>query len=48
MDAVEDRLKDLIVYINQNSQFDIYAVQMEYYKFEKVRNNDSKTLWCRS
>jgi hypothetical protein len=35
MDTVEDRLKDLIVYINQNSQFDIYAVQMEYYKFEK-------------
>jgi hypothetical protein len=35
MDSVEDRLKDLIVYINQNSQFDIYAVQMEYYKFEK-------------
>lgn len=35
MDAVEDRLKDLIVYINQNSRFDIYAVQMEYYKFEK-------------
>jgi len=35
MDAIEERLKDLIVYINQNSQFDIYAVQMEYYKFEK-------------
>lgn len=35
MDAVEDRLKDLIVYINQNSQFDIYAVQLEYYQFEK-------------
>ncbi|OGM98130.1 MAG: hypothetical protein A2735_00275 [Candidatus Yanofskybacteria bacterium RIFCSPHIGHO2_01_FULL_41_21] len=34
MDDVSDRLKDLIVYINQNSQFDIYAVQMEYYKFE--------------
>lgn len=34
MDDVDDRLKDLIVYINQNSQFDIYAVQMEYYKFE--------------
>ena len=32
MDAIEDRLKDLIVYINQNSQFDIYAVQLEYYK----------------
>lgn len=35
MDTVEDRLKDLIVYINQNSQFDIYAVQMEYYTFDK-------------
>lgn len=35
MDSVEDRLKDLIVYVNQNSQFDIYAVQMEYYEFEK-------------
>ncbi len=34
MDAIDDQLKDLIVYINQNSQFDIYAVQMEYYKFE--------------
>lgn len=34
MDAIDDRLKDLIVYINQNSQFDIYAVQMEYYKHE--------------
>src|SRR3990167_9333662 len=32
---IDDRLKDLILYINQNSQFDIYAVQMEYYKFEK-------------
>jgi hypothetical protein len=35
MDSIDDRLKDLIVYINQNSQFDIYAVQMEYYKYEK-------------
>jgi hypothetical protein len=35
MDAIEERLKDLIVYINQNSRFDIYAVQLEYYKFEK-------------
>jgi len=35
MDSIEDRLKDLIVYINQNSQFDIYAVQMEYYKYEQ-------------
>jgi len=35
MDSIDDRLKDLIVYINQNSQFDIFAVQMEYYQFEK-------------
>ena len=28
-------MKDLIIYINQNSQFDIYAVQLEYYKFEE-------------
>lgn len=34
MDTIDERLKDLIVYINQNSRFDIYAVQMEYYKFE--------------
>ncbi len=33
MDSIDARLKDLIVYVNQNSQFDIYAVQLEYYKF---------------
>jgi len=32
MDEMDERLKDLIIYINQNSQFDIYAVQLEYYK----------------
>lgn len=35
MDSVADNLKDLIFFINKNSQFDIYAVQMEYYQFEK-------------
>lgn len=35
MDSLDDRLKDLIVYVNQNSQFDIFAVQMEYYKFKE-------------
>jgi len=35
MDKLDERLKDLILYVNQNSQFDIYAVQIEYYKFEK-------------
>jgi len=32
MDTIDDRLKDLIMYVNQNSQFDIYAVEFEYYK----------------
>ncbi|HXZ29024.1 MAG TPA: hypothetical protein VEG08_13610 [Terriglobales bacterium] len=34
MDTIEDRLKDLITYVNQNSQFDIFAVQLEYYRHE--------------
>jgi len=34
MDAIGERLKDVITYINQNSQFDIYAVQLEYYKHQ--------------
>ncbi len=37
MDSIDDRLRDLIVYVNRNSQFDIYAVQMEYYEFEKYK-----------
>ncbi len=35
MDSIDERLKDLILYVNQNSQFDIYAVQLEYYKFKQ-------------
>jgi hypothetical protein len=34
MDILDDRLKDLILYVNQNSQFDIYAVELEYYKHD--------------
>ena len=34
MDKTEDRLKDLILYVNQNSQFNVYAVELEYYKYE--------------
>jgi hypothetical protein len=34
MDQLDDRLKDLILYVNQNSQFDIYAVELEYYKHD--------------
>ncbi|HMS23656.1 MAG TPA: hypothetical protein PKB09_02515 [Candidatus Saccharibacteria bacterium] len=35
MDQLHDRLKDLIVFINQNSQFDVFAVELKYYKHEK-------------
>ncbi len=34
MDKLDDRLKDLILYVNQNSQFDVYAVELEYYKHD--------------
>jgi len=34
MDKLDDRLKDLILFVNQNSQFDIFAVEFEYYKHE--------------
>lgn len=34
MDELDDRLKDIILYVNKNSQFDIYAVELEYYKHE--------------
>ncbi|MBI3685312.1 hypothetical protein HY250_02810 [Candidatus Azambacteria bacterium] len=34
MDSLDDRLKDLILYVNQNSEFDIYAVELEYYKHD--------------
>jgi hypothetical protein len=34
MDHLEDRLRDLLVFVNQNSRFNIYGVEMEFYKFE--------------
>lgn len=34
MDKLDARLKDLIIFVNQNSQFDVYAVEFEYYKHE--------------
>jgi hypothetical protein len=36
MDRLHARLKDLIIYITQNSQFDIYAVELEYYNHEEL------------
>ena len=35
MDRLSDRLKDMIIFINQNSTFDIFGVEMEYYKFNE-------------
>lgn len=32
MDKLESRLKDLISYINQNSKFDVYAVELDFYR----------------
>ena len=34
MDKVPKDLKNLILYMNQNSQFNVYAVEMEYYKHD--------------
>jgi len=34
MDKVPSHLKNLILYMNQNSQFNVYAVEMEYYKYD--------------
>jgi len=34
MDQVTSRLKDLILFMNQNSRFDIYAVELDHYEFD--------------
>lgn len=34
MDQLQTQLKDLILFINQNSRFNIYGVELEYYKYE--------------
>jgi len=34
MDHIHGQLKDLIIFINQNSRFNIYGVELEYYKYE--------------
>ena len=34
LDKVPSALKNLILYINQNSQFSVYSVELEYYKHE--------------
>jgi len=34
MDQIHGQLKDLIIFINQNSRFNIYGVELDYYKYE--------------
>lgn len=34
MDKLDSRLKDLILYVNQSSQFNVYAVELDYYEHE--------------
>lgn len=35
MDRLDDRLKDLISFLNENSNFDVLAVEMEFYRFDE-------------
>ena len=35
MDSTDKRLRDIILYVNKNSQFDIYAIDFNYYNHEK-------------
>ena len=34
MDRMEDRLKDLVSFVNENSRFTVYGVELEFYRFE--------------
>jgi len=34
MDRMDDRLKDLIRFVNENSRFTVYGVELEFYQFE--------------
>lgn len=34
MDHLDDRLKNLISFINQNSRFDVYGIELEFYSFD--------------
>jgi hypothetical protein len=35
MDRLEDRLRNLIAFVNQNSRFDIFGIELEFYKFQE-------------
>lgn len=35
MDKLEARLRDLILFLNRNARFDIYGVELEFYKYDE-------------
>lgn len=37
MDSADERLKELIAYVNLKSQFDIYGVELELYEYEDYK-----------
>lgn len=36
MDRLQDRLKDLITFVNANSRFDVFGVELEFYRHEEL------------
>ena len=36
IDQIDERLRDVIMYVNQNSKFDIYAVDFKYYTHDQL------------
>lgn len=36
MDQLQDRLKDLITFVNGNSRFDVFGVELEFYRHEDL------------
>jgi hypothetical protein len=36
MDRMDDRLKDLIAFVNENSRFSVYGVELDFYEYEDL------------
>ena len=34
MDVIDDRLKDLIAFVNENSRFSVYGVELDFYEYK--------------
>lgn len=34
MDHLDERMRDLILFVNQNSRFDLYGVELEFYRYD--------------